>query len=214
MNRKWAWRALITAAVLSLIASACGIPLDDGPQVIATDDLPAALQPGSTTTTTTLPSVLTEDVTIYLVDPGDGEPILEPVIRQIPLVEDGTEIERLVLEQLIAGPTSEEQLELNLSTSVVSTSDQPITVLGLRRPVENQLVVVLSETPALEGRAGIVAFGQIVFTMTELPSIETVRFLIRNAEGLDEDLSVNTDTEEGDVRRPVGRADYSTLFPA
>lgn len=205
-------RLVALFATLLMLVTGCGIPLDEEPQVIASDNLPQALQPG-TSTTTTLPLSLTEDVTIFLVDPGDGEPALVSVTRQVPVTQAGTQLELVILEELLAGPTSEEQLEDNLTSSVVSAGDEPISVLSLRRPVDDQLVVVLSEPPAIEGADRIVAFGQIVFTMTELNTVDRVRFLVRNEDGVDEDIPVATDTEEGAVRRPVGRDDYSTLSP-
>lgn len=199
--------------VAALLLGACGIPLDDEPQVIASESLPPTLQPGSSTTTT-LPPQLTEDVIIYLLDPGDGEASLVPVTRQIAVIEENeSEIELLVLEQLLLGPTSEEQLDDNLTTAVVSSGDAPIEVLSLRRPVDGQIVVVLSEPPAIEGSDRILSFGQLVYTITELNTLDRVRFLVINEEGEEEDVSVKTDTEEGDVRRPVGRDDYSTLSP-
>lgn len=202
--------AFVTVA---LALSSCGIPLDDEPQVIASESLPQTLQPGSSTTTT-LPPQLTEDVIIYLLDPGDGEASLVPVTRQIAVVEENeSQIELLVLEQLLLGPTSEEQLDDNLTTAVVSSGDAPIEVLSLRRPVDGQIVVVLSEPPAIEGSDRILSFGQLVYTLTELNTLDRVRFLVINEEGDEEDVSVKTDTEEGDVRRPVGRDDYSTLSP-
>jgi len=199
--------------VLSLMVTSCGIPLDSEPEVIASDALPQALQPGSSTTTT-LPSLLTQDVTIYLIDPGDGEASLVPVTRQIPVVDEAADtIEVLVLEQLLLGPTSEEQLDDNLTTAVVSSGDEPIKVLDLRRPAENQIVVVLSEAPAIAGSDRVVSFGQLVYTLTEMDTADRVRFLLMNESGEEEDISVKTDTEEGDVRRPVGRDDYESLSP-
>jgi len=208
MRIRWSYLVMLVAWLV--VAASCGIPLDEEPQVIAAEELPQALQPG-TSTTTTLPPQLTEDVTIFLVDPGDGEASLVSVTRQVPVADSGTELELEILEQLLAGPTSEEQLEDNLTSSVVSAGDEPISVLSLERPVENQLVIVLSEPPAIEGADRIVAFGQLVYTMTELNTVDRVRFLVRNADGVDEDIPVATDTEEGAVRRPVGRDDYSTL---
>ncbi len=193
--------------------SGCGIPLDSEPQVIASESLPQTLQPGSSTTTT-LPSQLTEDVTIYLVNPGGGVASLVPVTRQVPVVrEGGKSIEVIILEQLLLGPTSEEQLEDNLTTSVVSSGDDPIEVLDLRRPVDGQIVVVLSEAPALEGSDRVVSFGQLVYTLTEINTVDRVRFLVVDDAGEEQDIAVKTDTEEGDVRRPVGRSDYLTLSP-
>lgn len=207
-------RAALIAAAMCLTASACGIPLDDEPQVISQEALPQTLQPGTTSTTTTLPSQLTEDVTIYLIDPGDGTASLVPVTRQIRVVDEGlAEIEQLILEQLLLGPTSEEQLEDNLTTALVAAGDEPIEVLSLRRPAEGQIVVVLSEPPAIEGSDRVVSFGQLVYTLTELNSVDRVRFLIVDDAGEEQDISVKTDTEEGDVRRPVGRDDYESLSP-
>lgn len=202
---------LITAlAALSLLLAACGIPLDSEPQVIASDDLPQALQPGSSTTTT-IPNRLSEDVTIFLVDPRDGDAILVPVTRQVPAVEGGAEVSVVILEQLLAGPTSEEQLEDNLTSSLVPAGDSPLSVVSLERPVENQLVVVLSETPTIEGSDRTVGFAQLVFTLTELNTVEQVRFAVQGENGVAEDISVSTATEEGDVRRAVDRSDFPTI---
>jgi len=204
---------LVITVVIALVIGACGIPLDAEPEVIASEQLPQSLQPG-TSTTTTLADRLTQDVIIYLVDPGDGEASLIPAERQVPVVDVGTtELELLTLEQLLLGPTSEEQLDDNLTTAVVASGDDPIVVLSLRRPVEDQIVVVLSEPPAIEGSDRIVSFAQLVYTLTELDTSTRVRFLVLNEAGEEEDMSVKTDTEEGDVRRPVGRDDYSTLAP-
>ncbi len=213
MSRRHNGRFLCALVIASVTLFGCGIPLDSEPEVIASESLPQTLQPGSSTTTT-LPSQLTEEVTIYLVDPGDGEASLIPAVRQVPVVnEGGQEIEVLILEQLLLGPTSEEQLEDNLTTSVVSSGDDPIEVLDLRRPVEGQIVVVLSEAPAIEGSDQVVSFGQLVYTLTELNTVDRVRFLVVNDAGEEEDISVKTDTDEGDVRRPVGRDDYLSLSP-
>lgn len=207
-------RLLYVLCAVTLIATGCGIPIDSEPEVIAADQLPEALQPGTSSTTTTLPPQLTENVTIFLVDPGDGVPTLQPVTRQAAVVDSGADLEFLILEQLFQGPTQEEQLDENLTTRLVpAVDDVPISVLDIRRPVEEQLVLVLSETPTLEGQDRTAAFGQIVFTLTELDETSQVRFMIRNEDGTDEDVPVKTDTEEGDVRRPVGREDYSTLVP-
>jgi len=124
---------LVVAVSFMLAIAGCGIPLDSEPEVIATDDLPPTLQPpdATTTTTTSIPAQLTEDVTIYLVDPGEGEPDLVAVTRRIAVVDGGVDIERLTLEQLLLGPTSEEQVENNLSTLLVPSGDDPIAVVEL-----------------------------------------------------------------------------------
>jgi len=207
---------LVGAIALLWVVSGCGIPLDSEPEVIATDDLPLSLQPPeatTSTTTTSIPTQLTENVTIYLVDPGEGEPDLVAVTRTIAVVDGGIEIERLTLEQLLLGPTSEEQVENNLSTLLVPSGDDPIAVVELRRPSDDQLSVVLSEASAVEGGAGTVAFAQMVYTMTEFDGIERVRFLVLGPDDTEEFILVKTDTEEGDVDRAVSRDDYSSLAP-
>ncbi len=197
----------------ALVVSACGIPLDEAPETIAIDELPIALQATTSTTSSTLPPQLTEDVAIYLVDPGDGEPRLVAVDRQIALVESGTELESLILEQLFAGPINEEQIDDNLTTLLIPSADDPLAVLSTSRPADGRIDIVLTEAPSVEGAARIAAFAQIVFTLTELDSIDEVGFLVRTEEGTDEFISVLTDTEEGDVSRPVGRDDFPGVRP-
>lgn len=212
LNRFAIRRVAHIAVVLAFLGS-CGIPLDAEPEIIASEALPESLQPG-TSTTTSVPGQVTQDVTIYLTNPGDGKATLVAVNRQVPVVETGgSQIELLILEQLLLGPTSEEQLDANLTTAVVASGGEPIEVLDLRRPVDGQIVVVLSEPPALEGSDRVVSFGQLVFTLTELNTVDRVRFLVLDDAGQETDMSVKTDTEEGDVRRPVGRDDYTTLAP-
>lgn len=201
-----------TLALVCVVVSACGVPLDDEPQVIASQDLPEVLQPGESTTTTLLDR-LAEDVVIYLVDPGDGEPSLVPVERQVTLTDAATIIELAVLEQLLAGPTSEEQLDLNLTTAVVSSEDAPLEVLDVDTQTDEDIIVVLSAPPAIAGSDRLVTFAQLVYTLTELPNVDQVRFTIRNDAGEIEDIAVRTDTEEGDVRRAVDRTDYLSLLP-
>lgn len=201
---------------LSIVSTSCGIPLTEDPEVIASEDLPVVLQPPeatSSTTSTTLPPQLSETVLVYLVDPADGDNVLASVTRQV-VVGSGLSIEGLALQELLAGPTEDEQLESNLTTLVVSEGENPIQILETRRPEEGQLVVVLSESPAITGADRVTAFGQMVFTLTEFADVDQVRFLIRTEDGQDDFIPVKTDTEEGDVTRPVGRDDYSSLTPA
>ena len=215
ISRTHLTRALCGLLGLALVLSGCGVPLDNEVEIVASEQLPEVLQPGSSTTSsTTIPDRLAEDVVIFLVDPGDGEPSLEPVERQVASVEADEGLEEAVLDQLILGPTSEEQLELNLTTAVVSSEDAPLEVLTIDLPAEQQLVVTLSAPPGIEGSDRLVTFAQLVFTLTELDTVSQVRFLVRNEAGEDEEIAVRTDTEEGDVRRAVNRNDYLSLFPA
>lgn len=198
--------------IAALLMVSCGVPLDDEPQIIASEALPEVLQPG-TSTTTTVPDRLAEDVVIYLVDPGDGEPSLVPVERQITSDEADESVERAVLQQLLLGPTTEEQLDLNLTTAVVSSEDAPLEVLEVSHETDSQIVVVLSAAPAIEGSDRLVTFAQLVYTLTEIDDASQVRFAVQNEAGQNEEISVRTDTEEGDVRRAVDRTDYLSLFP-
>lgn len=198
--------------VSTLVLASCGIPLDDEPQIIANEELPQSLQPGSTTTTS-LPDRLSEEVIIFLVDGSAGDGRLMAVVRQVPVVDSGTDVTNVVLEQLLAGPTSEEQLELSLTSAIAPSGDEPISVVNLERPIEDQLVVTFSEVPVVEGSERTVAFAQLVYTLTELSGVDQVRFAVRDENGEDEDISVSTDTDEGDVRRAVGRSDFPSFLP-
>lgn len=208
-------RVVGSVTVLLLVATGCGVPLDAQPEVIAAEDLPRTLQPGlvDSTTTTTLPIRESDVVTIYLVDPADGNARLVPVTRQVPQAISRTDVEVATLQHLFEGPSNQEQLEDNLTTFVIPSGDDPISVVDIQHPADDQVAVVLSEPPALEGGDRVAAFAQIVFTLTQFPSTNTVSFLVRNSDGEDTIIPVKTDTEEGDVTRPVGRQDYSTLQP-
>lgn len=204
---------LAVVVALLFILVGCGVPLDDEPEFIASEALPEVLQPGPSSSTTTVPERLAEDVLIYLVDPGDGEPSLVPVERQVTLLDAQNSLELAVLEQLLAGPTMEEQLDLNLTTAVVSPEDDPLEVISVEAQGDEQVLVVLTAAPNIAGSDRLVTFAQLVFTLTELPDVSQVRFVVRNELGEDEDIAVRTDTEEGDVRRAVDRDDYLTLLP-
>jgi len=203
------------ASICLLLLAACGIPLDDEPQLIASEDLPRSLQPNAPddTTAPTLPIRDSEVVTIYLVDPAEGDARLVPVVRQV--AEGGTpaDVEQATLQLLLNGPSSEEQLEQNLTTLLLPSGDVPITLISIDHPVPEQASVVLSDTLGIEGGDRVAAFAQIVFTLTESPQTSSVRFLVRNQNGEDEFIPVKTDTEEGDVTRAVNREDYLTLLP-
>ena len=207
---------IVTAAsICSLLLAACGIPLDDEPQIIASEDLPRSIQPNvpDDTSAPTLPIRDSEVVTIYLVDPAEGDAGLVPVVRQVPEGGAAAEVEQATLQLLLDGPSSDEQLEQNLTTLLLPSGDAPIGLISIDHPVPGQASIVLSDTLGIEGGDRVAAFAQIVFTLTEFPQTSSVRFLVRSQDGEDEFIPVKTDTEEGDVTRAVNRDDYLTLLP-
>lgn len=201
-------RKFVSSLVLCLIAVSCGVPLDDAPVTIASDDLPNALRPSTTSTTTLRPGLGTETVSIYLVDPAEGESRLVAVDREVSA--DAPSIAQATLEQLLAGPTSDEQLEANLTSRVIA-GEEPIDVLAVAG--EGLVSIVLSAIPTIEGGEATTAFAQMVFTLTEFDGIDSVSFFVRDESGTDQPVAVSTDTEEGEVQRAVSRLDYVSVAP-
>lgn len=204
-------RLLAALLLVSLVSVSCGVPLDNQPEVIASEDLPRSLQPDTATSTavTSLPPQESVSVAIYLVDPADGTPRLVPVNRQVPQGGTRTETERATLELLFAGPTAEES---DLTNFVIPAApDEPITIVDLQHPTPGQVDLVLSESSVIEGGDRVTSFAQIVYTLTNFPNTSMVSFLVLNSDGVPQAIPVRTDTEEGDVTRPVGRDDYATF---
>ena len=100
---------VVAAALLglSLLATACGITVENQPRSVSAP-IPDALQPD---VTTTIPSPDTEEVEIFLARSFEDRMQLAKVTRDID--PDGTV--NTILEQVLAGPNLEEQEEEYIS---------------------------------------------------------------------------------------------------
>lgn len=181
-------------ALALLLAGACSAPVDSGPRTIREASLPAALREETSTTTTTVPTGETEEVTVYFID-GDR---LGAVKRR---VSPPVTLEK-VLQRLFAGPTIPEQVS-GLRTAISLDT----TVLGA--PVEDKIATInLSKDFAFGSLPEqIIAFAQVVFTAVDVGGVTGVLFA-RNGRRLE--------VPQGDgssQSAPLGRASYAQVTP-
>ncbi|MFP5254308.1 MAG: GerMN domain-containing protein [Acidimicrobiia bacterium] len=190
--------AVLLAAMIGL--AGCGVTADGEPELIAGDEIPDELLDPNPTTSTTRPGA-TAAVTVYLLQRTGSTTQLVPVVRE---VEDpsrpGERIEALLQ------PTTEEEKARGLTSSI------PADTVLLGTPsldVERQELTLdfSEELFSVEGTELAQAFGQIVWTVTELEGVRRVLFLVEgepqrapDADGVEQDGAVST-------------ADYWSLRP-
>jgi hypothetical protein len=162
-------RALAGAlALVFLAASACSVPRDDHARIVTNPDLesevPAPRREGRRTS-----------AKVYFVRTSDSK--LEAITTRVLMQPNGDPPGPYeLLEALIVDgpPPEEERLESKLPRNVRfevysgSIPDEVIVVLQKFNPKN------------ISREALILAFQQIVFTLTELPSVNSVRFSVDN----------------------------------
>lgn len=226
-------QAIIAAAVLAVLAAACGsdgvgsagpvttLPALDpisptttiGPTTTAP---PATVLPGTTTPTTAAPSPTTsttvpEDLPpratrVYFLldsdDPVRPGPLLVPVHREIP----GTlAVATNSIAALLAGPTAAERAaDPALSTAI--PDDVELNGISVADGIAS---IDLSESFAAGAGtfAEFARLGQIVYTLTQFPTVDSVELLL-------DGVPVTEFASHGiGLDRPQTRADYETLLP-
>lgn len=194
-----AWAGLATALAL-LTATGCGLSANDEPQPLARDDLPSDLLDEDTTPTAVTGDLATTEVTVYFMQTDEeGGRRLVPRPRQVPAPGDAESR----LQALLTQPPDEAERAQGISTAV------PEDVSILSRPEHTNdgvLVVNLSESfYALQGDSSRNAFAQVVFTATEVPRVDAVRFELegRMAEALDGDGEARRDAVDRDAYRSL-----------
>lgn len=179
------------AAALLVLASACGST--SGPVVVPPEEIPFPLTraESSPEATSTVGRIL-----VFFV--LDGR--LSPVTRTAAAGDTPVEA---AMRAVLSGPDARER------SRGLTTNLPPATRLLEVRVGEGIAVADLSgefQAPA-EPDAITVRIAQIVWTLTQLPEVEAVRFVVDGNE-----ISVATD-EGQSVDRPVGRADYDRFAP-
>lgn len=163
-------RLTTLAAVVGMLAvsAACGLSAQDEPEAL-TGEVPFGLlepRPStSTTTSSTLPALVTEEAPIYLAGP-DGR--LVPVLRTLPTPIDATDL----LEELLEGATDEEAAAGLRSVITADTRLRGVT----RRPDNLAVIDLSAEFGSIQGEEGITAVAQVVYTATEIEGISSVTF--------------------------------------
>jgi spore germination protein GerM len=183
----------IAAAVLACAAmssaAGCGIPTDDAARALDPQAAPYRVVTRDRADT----PAGTHRIVVFLVRDG----ALAPVPRRIPAAPTPA----AVLTALTAGPTREEQAE-GLTTAL--PLDQ---VAHVARVEGSTVTVALPTTSDASSRSdAIFGFGQLVLTLTALPSVSGVRFE-------DGGKPLQVPRSDGALSgSPLGRLDYRDLI--
>jgi len=194
---------LIAGLLAVLLLAACGVTPDDGPQEIATRDLPADLLDPNPGTSTTLPeSAGTTTVDVYMLEEVADGVHLVAVPREV--TQANLPNERL--ETLFGGAT-EAEIEAGITSGIPADTE----LLGVTVDEEEREVMIdiSDDIFTIEGEALAQAFGQIVWTATEprAGGYRTVRIFV------DGEPTTILDGEVANQEGPVTRSDYTNLSP-
>lgn len=208
MRYRSAWLVLFAAMVA---LAGCGIPTDEQARVVPVEvGLEYAVTPIPTT-----PPGITEQASgiVYFIDEMGN---LTPVERtfeatRLRFANNEREAEQNkkeavakgLVEQLLAGPTAGESAE-----GIRTYWPGDVSVLDVEITVAGSIIVEITDesrfevSPIDERRA---ASSELVFTLTELPGIESVRLTSPTS-----DLRLVTDAGAAAALAPVSRAQYAT----
>jgi hypothetical protein len=202
--------AVALVAVLGVFMAACGgLALDQEPRLLDTDEVPDALVSPTTVDPGPRPGPDTVDAALFLFWPDAGEEVLFGCA--VPTAAGGSVEERAeaVIERLVRlDPVANPYCPGAFTTAV----PPDLTVLGRRLVVEqggNVLELSLAKGPlgsveATQQRRGI---AQLVFTATDVPGVNAVRFL---ADG--EPIAVPVENRTADPGEALRPADFPRLF--
>jgi spore germination protein GerM len=178
------WLAL--AFVACGLLAGCGVPVDDAAVPVSSAELaperaPAEARAGA------------DVLTLYLVD--------GPVLRAVARPKPGPLAARIAA--LLEGPRDTE------SASGLRSAIPPGTVLHAATITDGDADLDFSdEFLTIVGEEHLLALAQVVFTATEVPGVQGVRFLV-------EGRPVPVARADGQLTtRPLTRDDYAELAPA
>ncbi len=181
-------RRLLLVSVLVLLLAGCGGGDDE-----ATTD--------TTTTTTTTAPAQTTDVRVYFL--LDGK--VWPVARE---VDETDAVAQAALEELLAGPTDEEEVQLEFSSAIPQGVE--LDSVSVEDGVAN---VELSDELDQEGLA------EVVYTASQFPTVESVevggtRYTRDDFEDLTPAILVESPLYFQDVGNPVRATGTANTFEA
>lgn len=189
--------AALVAAMVSLVAAAgCSAPVDSGPKTLRAASIPEALRSPTSTTSTSVPSGESEEVTVYYIQGETGR--LAPVKRR---VSPPVTVEK-VLQKLFAGPLPTEAVS-GMRSAISPDTD----ILGA--PIEARIVTVNVSKNFAFGLPTdqIMAVAQVVFTAVDIPGVTGVLFAENGR---------RQEVPQGDgssTSAPLGRASYPQVTP-
>ena len=207
MTRRLPFSIMVLLIGLLTFAAGCGLSLDDAPREIATDDLPAGLRPGQLPTPVPDVPAATGRVgneQIFMVAAGNK---LVGVTREI------VETPLQIMETLFLGTFPEEALD-GVTTAI--TRESQVRDIQLN---DLFLLATVDLAPgSLDARNSEqkLAFAQIIFSLTSLPTVESVQFVQTDPAEPGQGavpIAVQTDTGTTLPGQRVGRADFALLDP-
>lgn len=152
-------RRPLAAVLLVVLLGGCGVPVDDRPRPVSA---PPGSFPAATGTATTDPDGRVDETLCFVRDDG-----LAAVTRRV----DGLSGVDTHLQHLLAGPDDAER-ERGLSTALPGT----ITVAGASA-TGTVVTIDVREAGEETGRSDeVLAFGQIVCTLTQRADVDSVAF--------------------------------------
>ena len=161
-------RCVVTLAALALVVGACSVPRDDNARII-TDPQRNTLVP-ITTSNVNAPRTQAK---VYFVRSTDDK--LEGVMTSVKdLDADNVASPVELLQALIVDGPQERHLESRIPRSV--------TFQVRQGSIDNELIVILFsfEVKRMNRDALVLAFQQMVYTLTELPHVNSVQFSVNN----------------------------------
>jgi hypothetical protein len=172
--------------IVALLVTGCGVQPEDRWEPVTT-----AARPSTETGNGGQPSG--PRLTVFLVRGADLAPVQRRTSARTPAA---------ALEQLVEGPTRAE------AASGIRTALAP-EVVGVDQelPAGVTTVSVTRGFTALTGGNQLLAVAQIVWTLTDLPTVTAVRFALDGS-------PVEVPTDAGLTDRPVTRDDYRSVAPA
>jgi germination protein M len=185
-------RSYLTIALLAGVLAGCGsqktsVETDTGPTTSAAET--------GTTASTTAPTLNRTTFRVYLLRNGQVAPVRSEV-------EPTRAVARAALEQLIAGPTADERAA-GLTTDVPADA----AVRGLTIADGTATVDLSREFTAAAEASISLRLAQVVFTLTQFPSVSSVSFEVEGQP------LPTTDGIGQPLDRPAQRSDYEALTP-
>lgn len=139
------------------------------------------------------PAQESREIALYFVDGSHLAAVRRPVSDATP---------QRAADLVLAGPTRSEAAE-GLRTAL---SPQAVAVATGSGGHRTATVSVGREFAAMAGGNQLLAVAQLVWTVTQFPGVDRVRFVL-------EDAFVEVPTDRGLSARPVDRADYRSVAP-
>jgi spore germination protein GerM len=183
------------AGLVALVAAAgCSTPVDSGPKALRAASIPEDLRSASPTTTTTVLTGESEEVTVYYILGDRLAPVKKRVSTPVTLEK--------VLQKLFAPPTTAEAVS-GLRTAISPEA----TVLGA--PIEARIatVNVSRNFPFGPVTDQVIAYAQVVFTALDVEGVTGVLFALNGN---------RQEAPQGDgssTSAPLGRASYAQFTP-